>query len=182
MKYDSVRVKQKHLILISQHHWSPTTSHQPLLHPPPPAHPHPYAFHPCCFWKFLKIGKKRAIICIANMCFLRFTMKIASPQRPREALYLTVNKKLRHSYKKFGLKSCFKRIGKWYKISLICWQLLDDVHVTEIFEFNLPMKFLNFLSNWVNLLFIFNSCKKLRAFKRNPSLWNSCLIPWRAIV
>ena len=52
MKYDSVRVKQKHLILISHHHWSPTASHQPLLHPPSPAHPHPYAFHPCCFWKF----------------------------------------------------------------------------------------------------------------------------------
>ena len=58
MKYDSVRVKHKHLILISQHHWSPTASHHPLLHPAPPAHLHPYAFHPCCFWKFLKNWKE----------------------------------------------------------------------------------------------------------------------------
>ena len=33
MKYDYVRVKQKHLILISQHHWSPTLPHPPPLHP-----------------------------------------------------------------------------------------------------------------------------------------------------
>ena len=38
------------------------------------------------------------------------------------------------------------------KISLNFWQLPHDVHVTEIFEFNLPVNFLNFLSNWVNLL------------------------------
>ena len=38
------------------------------------------------------------------------------------------------------------------KISLNCWQLPHDVHATEIFEFNLPVNFLNFLSNWVNLL------------------------------
>ena len=33
MKYDYVRVKQKHLILISQHHWSPTASRPPPLNP-----------------------------------------------------------------------------------------------------------------------------------------------------
>ena len=79
MKYASVRGKQK-IILISQHHWSPTASHPPnqtvltLLHPPP-ACLHLYAFHPLCFYKFKKIGKKRVIICITNTCFLRFTME-----------------------------------------------------------------------------------------------------------
>ena len=49
---------KKHLILISQHHWSPTASHPlPLLSLPwPPALLLlPYAFHPPhCFWKFFK--------------------------------------------------------------------------------------------------------------------------------
>ena len=40
------------------------------------------------------------------------------------------------------------------KISLNSWLLLHDVHATEIFEFNLPVNFLNFLSN---LLGIFTS-------------------------
>ena len=35
------------------------------------------------------------------------------------------------------------------QIILICWQLLYDVNCMEIFEFNLPVNFLNFLSNWV---------------------------------
>ena len=79
MKYDSVRGKQK-TILISQHHWSPTASHPHdqtalTLLLPPPAYPHLYAFCPHCFWKFKKIGKKRVMICITNMCFLRFTME-----------------------------------------------------------------------------------------------------------
>ena len=56
------------------------------------------------------------------------------------------------------------------KISLNCWQLPHDVYVTENFEFNLPVNFLNFLSNWVNLLYISTSCEKLRAFERNQSL------------
>ena len=113
MKYSSVRGKQKTL-LISQHHWSPTGSHlfPPLPLPWPPALPLlPYTFcHPCCFWKFKKIGKKRAIICITNTCFLIFTMKMASPQRPTEALYLTVNKKLRQSHKQFRLRVVSKRL------------------------------------------------------------------------
>ena len=103
MKYDNARVKQKHLILISQHHWSPTTSHPPLLHPLPPTHSHLYAFYPCCFWKFKNIGKKRTIICITNTCFLRFIMSIASPHRGPQRPHLTENKKLRHSYNQFGL-------------------------------------------------------------------------------
>ena len=114
MKYDSVRGKQKTFNfnittpLVTYHFSSTSTPPSPPLLS--------YAFcPPCCFWKFKKIGK-RAIICIRNTCFLRFKMKIASPQRPTEVLYLTVNKKLRHSYKQFGFKSCFKMIGKRYKI------------------------------------------------------------------
>ena len=33
------------------------------------------------------------------------------------------------------------------KISLICWQLPHDVNTTDIFEFNLTVNILNFLSN-----------------------------------
>ena len=43
MKYDNVRVKQTHSIIISQHHLSPTTSHPPL-HPLPPAQPYATPF------------------------------------------------------------------------------------------------------------------------------------------
>ena len=68
------------------------------------------------------------------------------------------------------------------KISLNCWQLQHDVPVMEIFEFNLHVNFLYFLWNWVNLLGIFTTCEKLRAFERNPSLWSSYLMPWRPIV
>ena len=49
-------------------------------------------------------------------------------------------------------------------------------------KFNTPVIFPNFLSNWVNLLGIFTSCEKLRAFERNPSFWNNYLMPWRPII
>ena len=68
------------------------------------------------------------------------------------------------------------------KISLNCCQVQHDVPVTEIFEFNLHVNFLYFLWNWVNLLGIFTTCKKLRAFERNQNLENSCLMSWRPIV
>ena len=110
MKYDNVRVKQKHLILISQCHWSPTASHPPLLYPQPLAHPHLYDFCPHRLWKFLKSWKKRVIIYIANTCFLRSVRKIASPHRSTGALYLTVNKKLRHSYSQFDLRVVSKKL------------------------------------------------------------------------
>ena len=39
------------------------------------------------------------------------------------------------------------------KISLNCWQLPHDVHITEIFEFNLPVELSLFsLTNWVNMV------------------------------
>ena len=65
------------------------------------------------------------------------------------------------------------------KISLNCWQVHHDVY---IFEFNLHVNFLYFLWNWVNLLGIFTTCEKLRAFERNQNLENSCLMSWRPIV
>ena len=68
------------------------------------------------------------------------------------------------------------------KISLNCWQLQHDVPVTEIFELNLCVNFLYFLSNWINLLDISSICNMLRAFERNQSLENSCLMPWRPMV
>ena len=217
-----------------------------------------------------------------------------STQRPTEALYLTVNKKLRHSYNQFGIRVVSKKNGTWYNIEILTNKIFPNwlqnlshklpfwdvkrakktgiqnyvlalfppsklsVHyflgwhlghtaekgmtrlwhdhlktyfteliqlkyklilwiktmgscglpcvvwlkccefskrksvsivgnssmmcMTEIFEFNLPVNFLNFLSNWANFLDISISCEKLRAFKRNPSLWSSCLMPWRSIV
>ena len=52
----------------------------------------------------------------------------------------------------------------------------------KFFEFNLHVNFLYFLWKWVNLFGIFTTCKKLRAFGRNPSLWSSYLMPWTPIV
>ena len=74
------------------------------------------------------------------------------------------------------LKSC---VFFEEEICLVCWQLLHDMHAMV---FNPSVNFLYFLSNWVNLLDISTSCEKLRAFERNPSLWNNCLLPWRPIV
>ena len=52
----------------------------------------------------------------------------------------------------------------------------------KIFEFNLAVNFLYFLSNWVNLLGIFSGIRKLRTFERNPYFWNTYLMPWRWII
>ena len=45
----------------------------------------------------------------------------------------------------------------------------------NFFEFNLPVNFLSFLSNWVNLLDISTSCEKLRTFERYSSFKTSVL-------
>ena len=68
------------------------------------------------------------------------------------------------------------------KFGLVCLQLPHDLHATENLMFNLPVNFLYFLLNWVNLLDISTSCEKLRAFERNQNLENSCLMSWRPIV
>ena len=62
--------------------------------------------------------------------------------------------------------------GMWVlkeKISLNCWQLQHDVPVTEIFEFNLRVNFLYFLSNWINLLDI-----------SSKSIWKKSK-PWKQL-
>ena len=41
----------------------------------------------------------------------------------------------------------------------------------KTFEFNLPVNFPYFLSNWVNLLGIFTTCEKLRAFEKKSKPW-----------
>ena len=115
-KYDNVRVKQKHLILIPQHHWSPTASH-----PPPPPHDspppaHPYTFRHRCFWKFKKIGKKRTIICIMNTCFLRFERQITSPHRGQYSLCTWQWTKNKTQWQLIWPQSCFKIIEKWYNM------------------------------------------------------------------
>ena len=103
----------------------------------------------------------------------------------------------------FVLKTCWKfhHMLKTYKITLtwlwhdhfhqfwniievikiktdiinVCRQLLYNLHATDIFWFNLAV---NFLSNSVNLLGIFNRIKKLREFERSPYFWDSYLMPW----
>ena len=81
----TVRVKQKHLILIPQHHWSPTTSHPP----PPPHHPPPthlYAFCHPCIWKFLKNWKEEGDNILHKHMVLRFKMQITSQHRGQQRL------------------------------------------------------------------------------------------------
>ena len=67
------------------------------------------------------------------------------------------------------------------KLGLIVCNSCIMCMLWKFFKFNLVVNFLYFLSNWVNLLGIFTSCEKLRAFKRNPCFWNRYLMPWRWI-
>ena len=62
----------------------------------------------------------------------------------------------------------------FYQTEWTCWALFS-IKLSELVG-------LYFLSNWVNLLGIFTTCEKLRAFERNPSLWSSYLMPCRPIV
>ena len=86
----TVRVKQKHLILIPQHHWSPTASHPPPpSHPPQPHHPpaaHPYSFHHRCFWKFSKNWKEVGNNMHRMHVVLRFRTQITCPHRGQQRL------------------------------------------------------------------------------------------------
>ena len=86
----TVRVKQNHLILKPQHHWSPTTPHPPPLHPllQPPAPPplHQFAFCHHCFWKFSKNWKEVGNNMHCKHVVLRFGTEIASPHRGQQRL------------------------------------------------------------------------------------------------
>ena len=105
----TVRVKQKHLILTPQHHWSPTTSH-----PPPPPHHSPLPTLMLLIilasGNFLKIGKKRVIICISNMCFWDLKHKLLLNTKADRGFVLDSEQKLRHSYNQFGLRVVFKKL------------------------------------------------------------------------
>ena len=57
------------------------------------------------------------------------------------------------------------------KISLNCWQLQHDVPVTEIFEFNLHVNFLDFLWNWVKLLGIFYYLWEAKSIWKKSKPW-----------
>ena len=59
-----------------------------------------------------------------------------------------------------------------------CWQLLHNLHATNIFWFNFAGNFLYFLSISLDFLGIFHGIKKLRTFERNPCFWDSYLMPW----
>ena len=59
------------------------------------------------------------------------------------------------------------------KIGLVCLQLPHDMHATETFDIQPTCE----LS-----LFSCSICNKLRAFERNQSLENSCLMFWGLIV
>ena len=90
MKYDYVRVKQKYLILISQHHWSPTAPHPPPLHPllrplAPPLLPHFGFCHPHFFGN-LKNWKEVGDNMHCKHVVLRFRTEITSPHRGQQRL------------------------------------------------------------------------------------------------
>ena len=57
------------------------------------------------------------------------------------------------------------------KFSLNCWQLPHDVPVTEIFEFNLHVNFLDFLWNWVKLLGIFTTLWEAKSIWKKSKPW-----------
>ena len=117
----TVRVKQKHLILIPQHHWSPTAPHPPPLHPllwpPAPSPLHPFAFrHPRFFGNSKKIGKKWAIICIASTWFWDSEQKLLVHTEANRGFVLDSEQKLRYSDNEFGLRVLKKKIWKWSNI------------------------------------------------------------------
>ena len=64
------------------------------------------------------------------------------------------------------------------EIALVCWQLVHDMHATEIFGIQSTCE----LSLFSFKVSISSICNKLRAFERNQNLENSCLMSWRPIV
>ena len=87
------------------------------------------------------------------------------------------------SHHKLATHCCvYPDCGKKFKNKGDLTWHLGIMHQCPIFKFNLAVNLLYFPSNWVNLLGIFTSCRKLRAFKRNPCFWNRYLMPWRWII
>ena len=69
------------------------------------------------------------------------------------------------------------------KIGLVCLQLHHDMHAMETFDIQ-PTCELSLFSFKLSklILDICSICNKIRAFERNQSLENSCLMSWRPIV
>ena len=65
------------------------------------------------------------------------------------------------------------------EIGLVCWQLVHDMHATEIFGIQPSCKLSLFFMKMSELVWYFSTCEKLRAFERNQNLENSCLMSWR---
>ena len=51
-----------------------------------------------------------------------------STQRPTEALYLTLNKKLRHSYNQFGLRVVFKKLEHDITYEILMNKIFQNLH------------------------------------------------------
>ena len=108
----TVRVKQKHLILIPQHHWSPTSPYPPPplhLPPPPPPPAHPYTFHHC-FWKFLKNWKEVGDNMHRKHMVLRFETQITCPHRGQQRLCTWQWTKIKIQWQLIWPWSCLKEL------------------------------------------------------------------------
>ena len=106
----TVRVKQKHLILIPQHHWSPTASYPPPpSHPPLPHHPH-YAFCHHYFWKFSKNWKEVGNNTHHKHMVLRFETQITCPHRGQQRLCTWQWTKIKIQWQLIWPYSCLKEM------------------------------------------------------------------------
>ena len=68
------------------------------------------------------------------------------------------------------------------KIGLVCLQLPHDMHAMETLDIQLTCELCLFSFKLSKFLDICSICNKLRAFERNQSLENSCLMSCRPIV
>ena len=111
----TVRVKQKHLILIPQHHWLPTAPHPPPLHPllqPPAPPPLPlFAFRHPCFgnWK-KKNWKKVGDNMHRKHVVLWFGTEITSPLRGQQRLCTWQWTKIKIQWQLIWPYSCLKEM------------------------------------------------------------------------
>ena len=110
----TVRVKQKHLILIPQHHWSPTAPHPPSLHPlPQPPAPPPlpligFLYH--CFWKFSKNWKEVGDNMHYKHMVLWFGTEIISPLKGQQRLCTWQWTKIKIHWQLIWPYSCLKEM------------------------------------------------------------------------
>ena len=110
----TVRVKQKHLILIPQHHWLPTAPHPPSLHPllqPPAPPPLPligFRYH--CFWKFSKNWKEVGDNMHRKHVVLWFGTEIISPLKGQQRLCTWQWTKIKIHWQLIWPYSCLKEM------------------------------------------------------------------------